>query len=57
MSGLAGAVFVFCSFWVYHYIDLEDDLEEFADREHQGNLGENSARYDMAQEGPDNRFF
>ena len=29
-SGIAGAVFMFCSFWVYHYVDLEDDLEEFS---------------------------
>jgi len=32
MSGFAGASFVFCSFWVYHYIDLEhyDALPEGA---------------------------
>ena len=29
-SGIALAVFMFCSFWVYHYVDLEDDLEEFS---------------------------
>lgn len=32
-SGIAGAVFAFCSFWVYHYVDLEDDLEEFSETE------------------------
>lgn len=32
-SGIAGAAFVFCSFWVYHYVDLEDDLEEFSETE------------------------
>ncbi len=31
MSGLAGAVFIFCSFWIYNYIDLEDNLEDFAE--------------------------
>jgi len=54
MSGLAGAVFVFCSFWIYHYIDLEDDFEDFAEREHQLTLGEHSRQYEMTQEDPHN---
>ncbi len=56
MSGLAGAVFIFCSFWIYHYIDLEDDLEEFAEREHQGLLGENTGRYEMASKDSEDRY-
>lgn len=25
---LAAAVFVFCSFWVYHYVDLEHEFDD-----------------------------
>ncbi len=57
MSGLVGAVFIFCSFWIYNYIDLEDDLEDFAEREHQGILGENTGRYETAEEDSDNRYY
>ncbi len=56
MSGLAGAIFIFCSYWIYHYIDLEDDLEEFAEREHQGILGEDRGRYGLAKMDSDNRY-
>lgn len=30
-SALFGSLFLFCSFWVYHYIDLETDLEDVED--------------------------
>lgn len=26
VATLAGTIFTFCSFWVYHYIDLETDF-------------------------------
>ena len=25
ISAIAGGTLMFCSFWIYHYIDLEDD--------------------------------
>lgn len=56
MSGLAGAVFIFCSFWIYHYIDLEDDLEEFTEREHHGLLGENPGRCEMTPKDSEHRY-
>lgn len=30
-SALFGSLFLFCSFWVYHYIDLKTDLEDVED--------------------------
>ena len=30
---IAGSIFTFCSFWIYHYIDLEDDDERFNELE------------------------
>lgn len=33
VAALAGGAFVFCSFWVYHYVDLEHGGEEVADEE------------------------
>ena len=31
LSAIAGGVFVFCSFWVYHYVDLEHGSDEMID--------------------------
>lgn len=28
VAAIAGAVFVFCSFWVYHYVDLEHEVDD-----------------------------
>lgn len=56
MSAVAGAIFIFCSFWIYHYIDLEDDLEESTEREHQGILGSNIGPYGMAQTSSSTRY-
>ena len=30
MAGVAGGAFIFCSFWIYHFVDFENDalLEE-----------------------------
>lgn len=28
VAALAGSIFTFCGFWVYHYIDLEQDVVE-----------------------------
>lgn len=33
MCAIAVATFAFCSFWIYHYIDLEDDDEAFNELE------------------------
>jgi hypothetical protein len=30
---VAGSTFVFCSFWVYHYVDLEHDIRYPAEEE------------------------
>lgn len=33
VSAIAGGTLMFCSFWIYHYIDLEDDDKEGDDIE------------------------
>jgi hypothetical protein len=31
IAAIAGSVFLFCSFWVYHFIDLEHDTKGSAE--------------------------
>jgi len=33
VAAIAGAVFMFCSFWVYHYVDLEHEADTIIDSE------------------------
>ena len=33
VTAIAGGVFVFCSFWVYHFVDLEHDTNQLAEAE------------------------
>ena len=30
---IAGSMFVFCSFWVYHYVELDQEIVEAADND------------------------
>lgn len=32
-AALAGAIFVFASFWVYHYVDLDHDFQNVVEPE------------------------
>jgi hypothetical protein len=36
----AGTTFVFCSFWVYHYVELDLDADGTGDALHEGKEGE-----------------
>jgi hypothetical protein len=39
ISAVAGTTFVFCSFWVYHYVDLDFDANsEAEDDDEEGSL-------------------
>ena len=39
ISAIAGTTFVFCSFWIYHYVDLDFDANSDAeDDEEEGSL-------------------
>lgn len=33
VAAIAGAVFVFCSFWVYHYVDPEHEVDDMIEIE------------------------
>lgn len=33
LGSIAGLIFVFCSYWVYHYVDIEHDISKSDDRE------------------------
>ena len=30
---IAGGTFMFCSFWIYHYVDLEHEFEDMTELE------------------------
>ena len=32
-AALAGAIFMFASFWIYHYVDLEQESGDVAEHE------------------------
>lgn len=32
-AALAGAIFMFASFWIYHYVDLEQESQDVAEHE------------------------
>jgi hypothetical protein len=31
VAAIAGSVFLFCSFWIYHFIDLDHDTNQLAE--------------------------
>ena len=38
ITAIAGGTFVFCSFWVYHYVDLEHEAEDMAETETEASI-------------------
>lgn len=39
VAAVAGGVFVFCSFWVYHFVDPEYDTNQLAEAPAEGVVG------------------
>ena len=37
-AALAGAIFMFASFWIYHYVDLEQESRDVAEPETDGEM-------------------